>query len=114
MRPIVQFLCGEKSLRGVWFGQGLPQRPAHIYWWREPLREAMFDAEEKQRKLEQQIANQAATIEALQARLDVKLDPVTLAQAAMDLVHRAQSAGLSLTIMPSPRGSSIVQLSSSS
>lgn len=114
MRPIVEFLCGEKSLRGVWFGQSLPQRPAHVYWWRKPLRDAMFAAEENQRKLEQQLANQAATIEALQAQLDVKLDHIALAQAAMDLVHRAQSAGLSLTIAPSPRGSSIVQISSSS
>ena len=90
MRPIVEFLCGEKSLRGVWFGQSLPQRPAHVYWWRKPLRDAMFAAEENQRKL----------------------DHIALAQAAMDLVHRAQSVGLNLLIVPSPKGSSVVQISS--
>jgi hypothetical protein len=40
LAEVVEFLCGEAPLEGVWFGEDHPTKPGK-FWWRPYLRAAL-------------------------------------------------------------------------
>jgi hypothetical protein len=40
LQEMVEFLCGEDPLDGVWFGEAHPSEPGK-FWWRKHLRAAV-------------------------------------------------------------------------
>jgi hypothetical protein len=100
MKSIIDFLCGEQPLKGVWFGAGRPQRPGHVFWWRKELREAWFAVEQQIALLKERHANQVSVIQQLQNELEAAEraqhlpDEVAIASALTRIAQRADALGL--------------------
>jgi hypothetical protein len=108
MKHIIEFLCGQQPLKGVWFGAGRPQRPGHVFWWRKELREAWFAVEQQIALLKGQHANQASVIQQLQNELEVAeralylVDSTAIASALTRIAQRADALGLKVELVQQP------------